>query len=347
MPKRRPNVDLLDLTPDELQAVCVEIGERPYRAKQLLEWIYQRGERRLSAMSNLPAAFRDALARAAKIGSGAVDEAVRSVDGKTAKYLFRLEDGVNIEAVSMHEGSHHTVCLSSQAGCAMGCRFCATGDIGFKRNLTCAEILLQLIDIQQAEGHVTTVVFMGMGEPLLNLQNVIKAVDALTDPLRFGMGTRKVTISTCGIVPGIVYLAKSKTPVRLALSLNSPFQEQREKLMPISRKYPLTDVIAACEGYARTAGKRVTIEYILLGGVNTDRCAAKELAEIAQRLDRKVNLIEYNPKTPSAFQSPQKEETDQFRQWLEREGISVTIRFRRGREIAAGCGQLAGKKRGN
>jgi 23S rRNA (adenine2503-C2)-methyltransferase len=338
---------LLELTPDELQAVCLEAGERPYRAKQLLEWIFQKGERQLAAMSNLPAAFRDALARAAKIGAGTIEEIARSSDGKTAKFLFRLDDGARVETVSMREAAHHTVCISSQVGCAMGCRFCATGDLGFKRNLSCAEILLQLVDILKSEGHITNVVFMGMGEPLLNLENVMRAVEAITDPARFGLGTRKVAISTCGIIPGIQQLATSKTPVRLALSLNSPFQAQREELMPVARKHPLDQVVAACEEYARVAGKRVTIEYVLLGGVNTEQRAARELAKIARRLDRKVNLIEYNPKMPSAFQPPTKEEAGRFRKWLEKEGVSVTVRFRRGREIAAGCGQLAGKKHGN
>jgi 23S rRNA (adenine2503-C2)-methyltransferase len=339
-----PNTDLLELTSDELHAVCLEVGERPYRARQLLEWIYRKGERDLAQMSNLPAAFRTALGGAARIGSGTVEEVSRSSDGKTAKYLFRLEDGERVEAVSMREGGHHTVCLSSQVGCAMGCRFCATGDIGFRRDLRATEILLQFMDILKGEGHITNVVFMGMGEPLLNVDNVLKAVEALTDPLRFGLGTRKVTVSTCGIVPGIKRLAESKSPVRLALSLNSPFQEQRVQLMPIARKYPLGEVLRACEEFAQIAGKRVMIEYVLLGGVNTDRQSARELVRIAQRLDNKVNLIEYNPKAPSTFQPPDKDETGRFRQWLEREGVAVTVRFRRGREIAAGCGQLAGKK---
>lgn len=337
--------NLLDLTPDELQAVCVEAGERPYRAKQLMEWIFKRGERNLSEMSNLPAGFRDTLAKVVKIGSGTLENVTRAADGKTAKYIFALEDGFRIEAVSMHEEAHHTVCVSSQVGCAMGCKFCSTGDMGFNRDLTFPEILTQLIDIMKAEGRITNVVFMGMGEPLLNFDNVMKAIEALTDPARFGLGTRKVTVSTCGIVPGIERFAKSKTPVRLALSLNSPFQPQREKLMPIARKYPLDKVIAACEEFAHISGKRMMIEYVLLGGVNTSQDTAKELSRIARRFDRKVNLIEYNPKASATFKSPEKEETIRFRKWLEREGIEVTIRFRRGREIAAGCGQLAGRKR--
>jgi 23S rRNA (adenine2503-C2)-methyltransferase len=192
-------------------------------------------------------------------------------------------------------------------------------------------------------GRITNAVFMGMGEPLLNLENLLKAIEALADPERFALGTRKITVSTCGIVPGIQALARAPVTVRLALSLNSPFQEQREQLMPIARRHPLERVLEACDGYAAQTGKRVTVEYVLLRGVNTARAHAKELARIANRLDGKVNLIEYNAVSGAPFDSPSSRETLKFREWLEEGGASVTIRFRRGREIAAGCGQLAAR----
>ena len=237
----------------------------------------------------------------------------------------------------------HTVCLSTQVGCAMGCAFCATGTIGFTRNLTVGEMLLQAVEMSRREGRITNAVFMGMGEPLLNLENLLKAVEALADPERFALGTRKITVSTCGIVPGIEALSHAPVTVRLALSLNSPFQEQREQLMPIARRHPLERVLEACDGYAAQTGKRVTVEYVLLRGVNTARAHAKELARIARRLDGKVNLIEYNTVSGASFDSPTSRETLKFREWLEGDGASVTIRFRRGREIAAGCGQLAAR----
>ena len=268
---------LLDMSPDDIGSLVESLGEKPFRAKQLLEWIYRKGETRFEYMTSLSRELRDALAGEIRVG-GEVEEVVRTDDGKTAKYLFVYDDGSHVEAVSMHEKNRHTVCLSSQVGCAMGCAFCATAGMGFTRNLTAGEMLLQFLTIQREEGHVNNAVFMGMGEPLLNVSSVVKAIEALTDPKRIGLGTRRITISTCGIVPGILALATAPKRVRLALSLNSPFDDQRAELMPIDRKYPLLDVIAACESYAKTAGQRVTVEYVLLGGVNTGPGAAKALA---------------------------------------------------------------------
>ena len=339
-------LDLLGLPPDTLNDFVVKIGQKPYRARQLRSWIFEKYERDFARMTNLSADFRQALARESRVGAGEVENVSRAADGETAKYLFRFDDGARVEAVSMREEGRHAVCLSTQAGCAMGCVFCATGALGFTRNLTVGEMLLQAVEISRRDGRMTNVVFMGMGEPLLNLENLIEAIEALADPERFALGTRKITVSTCGIVPGIEALSCAPVTVRLALSLNSPFQEQREQLMPIARRHPLERVLEACDGYAARTGKRVTVEYVLLRGVNTARAHAKELARIAQRLDGKVNLIEYNAVSGAAFDSPSSRETLKFREWLEEDGASVTIRFRRGREIAAGCGQLAARSAG-
>jgi 23S rRNA (adenine2503-C2)-methyltransferase len=352
-------IDLLELTPVELGEFVAKIGEKPYRARQLRSWIFEKSERDFERMTNLSAEFRQALARESRVGAGEVENVSRAADGETAKYLFRFDDGARVEAVSMREEARHTVCLSTQVGCAMGCAFCATGALGFARNLTVGEMLLQVVEMSRREGcpfdqaqgapehrrmgRITNAVFMGMGEPLLNLENLLKAIEALADPERFALGTRKITVSTCGIVPGIQALARAPVTVRLALSLNSPFQEQREQLMPIARRHPLERVLEACDGYAAQTGKRVTVEYVLLRGVNTARAHAKELARIANRLDGKVNLIEYNAVSGAPFDSPSSRETLKFREWLEEGGASVTIRFRRGREIAAGCGQLAAR----
>jgi 23S rRNA (adenine2503-C2)-methyltransferase len=355
-------LDLLGLPPDALNDFVTKIGQKPYRARQLRSWIFEKYERDFARMTNLSADFRQALAREARVGAGEVENVSRAADGETAKYLFRFDDGARVEAVSMREEGRpfefpqggpeqgrmgrHAVCLSTQAGCAMGCVFCATGALGFTRNLTVGEMLLQAVEISRRDGRMTNVVFMGMGEPLLNLENLIEAIEALADPGRFALGTRKITVSTCGIVPGIEALSRAPVTVRLALSLNSPFQEQREQLMPIARRHPLERVLEACDGYAARTGKRVTVEYVLLRGVNTGRAHAKELARIAQRLDGKINLIEYNAVSGASFDSPSSRETLKFREWLEEDGASVTIRFRRGREIAAGCGQLAARSAG-
>jgi 23S rRNA (adenine2503-C2)-methyltransferase len=336
-------IDLLGLSPDALKDFVEKIGQKPYRARQLRSWIFEKHERDFARMTNLSADFRQALARESRVGAGEIENVSRAADGETAKYLFRFDDGARIEAVSMREEIRHTVCLSTQVGCAMGCAFCATGALGFTRDLAVGEMLLQVVEMSRREGRITNAVFMGMGEPLLNLENVLKAIEALADPERFALGTRKITVSTCGIVPGIEALSRAPVTVRLALSLNSPFQEQREQLMPVARRHPLERVLEACDGYAARTGKRVTVEYVLLRGVNAGRAHAKELARIARRLDGKVNLIEYNTVSGSPFDSPSSRETLKFREWLEEDGASVTIRFRRGREIAAGCGQLAAR----
>ena len=348
-------IDLLSLSPAALNEFVEKIGQKPYRARQLRAWIFRKGERDFARMTNLSAEFRQALARESRVGAGEVENLSRSAEGGTTKYLFRFDDGARIEAVSMREEvggdspqgrARHTFCLSTQVGCAMGCAFCATGGIGFSRNLTAGEMLLQAVEMFRREGRMTNVVFMGMGEPLLNLENLLGAIEALADPERFALGRRKITVSTCGIVPGIEALSRAPAGVRLALSLNSPFQEERERLMPIARRHPLERVLEACDGYAARTGQRVTVEYVLLRGVNIGRAHAKELARIAHRLDGKVNLIEYNMVSGARFDAPSSRETLKFREWLEEEGASVTIRFRRGREIAAGCGQLAARSAG-
>jgi len=332
------------MSPEALQDLLGELGQPAFRARQILDWIYRKGVADPAAMTNLALPLREMLGRRLRVG-GTVERAVRSEDNATAKYLFRLTDDEAVEAVSMTERGRHTVCLSSQAGCAMGCAFCATAGMGFIRNLTAGEILLQAVTLHRQEAPVNNVVFMGMGEPLLNLDPVLRAVDALVDPRRMGLGTRRITILTCGIAPGIRELAHHTTPVRLALSLNSPFQDQRAELMPVARKHPLAEVLAACGEFVQATGRRVLMEYVLLHGVNTSHDAAEALAEIARDLGGKVNLIEYNPVPGLPFASPERKETHDFRAWLEARGVTVTIRFRRGRTIAAGCGQLATERR--
>ena len=336
-----PRTDILDVTPEEFSRRLQRMGERPYRSRQILEWVYKKGATDFEKMTNLPRDLRQNLSEKFRIGSGEVEKVSRSGDDRKAKYGFRLLDDARIEAVSMPDGRRHTACISSQVGCGMACRFCATGTMGFARDLTCGEMILQPLEIARRDGKVTNIVFMGMGEPLLNLPNVLRAIDALTDAARFGLGGRRITISTSGIIPGIDELAHSPVSVRLALSLNSPYQEQRARLMPIAKKYPLPKVLDACSRYSEVTGRRVSIEYVLLGGVNTGRAAADALAKIALGLSCKVNLIQYNPVPGLPFSAPSTRDTLRFREWLENSGVRVIIRFRKGRDIKAACGQLA------
>lgn len=334
--------DILKLLPEQLAAELQALGEKSFRTNQILSWVYEGYVRGFAEMTNLSAGLRKQLAMRFTIGPGESVKCSRTIHGTTVKFLLTLPDNARVEAVSMREKNRHTACISSQVGCGMGCVFCATGKMGLVRNLTVGEILLQFLEISRTEGKINRIVFMGMGEPLLNLDNVLSAVAAFTDSRRFAVGGRRITISTCGIIPGIRELAKQNIPVRLALSLNSPFQEQREQLMPIAEKYPLADVLNACEDYTRATSRRITLEYVLLKDENTSIRAAREVVKIAARLDGKINLIEYNPIENSPFASPTKDETHRFRDCLEKAGIRVTIRFRRGRDIAAACGQLAG-----
>lgn len=336
--------DILELSPEQLADALQALGKKSFRVKQILAWLCEGYARDFTEMTNLSAGLRQQLAARFTIGPKQPAETSRTTQGATNKFLFTLPDNARVEAVSLREKNRHTACLSSQAGCGMDCAFCATGKIGLARNLTAGEMLLQFLEISRAEGKINRIVFMGMGEPLLNLDNVLNAIAALTDERRFAIGGRRITLSTCGIIPGIKKLAEQKLSVRLALSLNSPFQEQRRRLMPIAKTYPLADVLSACEDYTRTTNRRFTLEYVLLKDENTSISAARETAKIAARLDGKINLIEYNPIENSPFASPTKEETHRFRDCLEKNGIRVTIRFRRGRDISAACGQLAGGK---
>jgi 23S rRNA (adenine2503-C2)-methyltransferase len=335
--------DILDLTPDELREALAAMGEKSFRAKQIMEWIYKKHERDFAAMTNLAAGLREKLEAGFCVGTGSVETSSRSDDGRTVKCLFRLADGESVEAVSMYIESRHTVCLSSQVGCSMGCTFCATGGMGIVRDLTVGEMLLQFIELSRREGPISRVVFMGMGEPLMNLENVLGAVDALTDGARFAMGCRRITISTCGVIEGIRQLIRRKVPVRLAISLNSPFQKGREALMPICKDNQLKDLIDICDEYTEQTSRRVTLEYVLLKGVNSSPRHAEATARIARGLDAKVNVIEYNPVDGSTFASPTSTETRIFRETLESLNVFATVRYRRGRDIDAGCGQLATK----
>jgi 23S rRNA (adenine2503-C2)-methyltransferase len=333
---------ILETPPQALADWFEAASEPPYRLKQLLEWVYGKRAESFDQMSNLPLSLRRRLAEAFTFGGMREVDRLRSHDGCTMKFLFQLDDGERIESVWMAQDGHCTFCISTQAGCALKCAFCATGAGGFARNLGASEILGQVAAIARATGGLGNIVFMGMGEPLLNLEGVIPAIEALTDESRFALGARRITVSTAGIVPGIRRLAASGLRPNLALSLNSPFQEQREKLMPVAKRFPLDELLAACADYSQRTGRRLMLEYVLLGGVNASEEAARRLASIARNLGAIVNIIEFNAVEGCGFKPPTREESNRFRAELRRSGVNFRQRYKRGRDIAAGCGQLKG-----
>jgi 23S rRNA (adenine2503-C2)-methyltransferase len=333
---------ILGVAPDELGGWLNAAGQPAYRLGQILEWTYVRRVESFDAMTNLPAALREGLHGQYRIDALSERERLTSEDGATGKLLFELDDGEQIESVWMNDEGRRTFCISSQAGCQLGCVFCATGAGGFGRDLSVAEILGQVTALARLTGGLRNVVFMGMGEPLLNLDAVIPALEALADERRFGLGGRRLTVSTAGITPGIAALAACPVRPNFALSLNSPFDEQRRELMPVAGKYPLKGVLEACANYAASTGRRIVLEYVLLGGVNTGLDAASAVAMIAHELSALVNLIPYNSVGASRLRQPPKDEVARFRAVLEAASVEVVERYRRGRDIAAACGQLRG-----
>ncbi len=334
---------ILDLAPEAVAEWLRPTGEPAYRLGQILEWTCRRWAGSFAAMTDLPAPLRGRLEESfVLVPLTEIDRRV-SADEATGKILFQLRDGEEIETVWMDDGGRFTFCISSQAGCALGCRFCSTGAGGFGRSLSTGEILGQVVALARRTGRLGNIVFMGMGEPLLNTEAVIPALEALADKRRFGLSPRRVTVSTAGIPAGIDQLRQCAVHPNLALSLNSPFDEQRSELMPVNRRYPLDQVLDACAAYAHATGRRMSIEYVLVGGVNTGAAAASAVAEIARRLHALVNVISFNSVPDCGLHGPTQEEVSRFKTALEGRGVAVTERYRRGRDIAAACGQLRGK----
>ncbi len=345
---------LLDMTLPELEAYLRADGQPAYRARQIWEWIYKRFAVDFASMSNLPRPLREQLdARATVAPLRVVHEAV-SQARDTCKVLFALPDGQTIEAVLMLYDERRTLCISSQAGCAMGCTFCATAQGGLARNLTSGEIVAQVLyfarylaDPAQPPApaverptHVTNIVLMGMGEPLHNYANVWAALHRLTDPGAFGLGARHITLSTVGLVPGIDRMADEDLQVGLAVSLHAPNDTLRTGLVPVNRGFPVDDLLAAVRRYIEKTHRRVTFEYALMRGVNDAPEHARELAGRLRGLLCHVNLIPLNPIPDSPFQPTPDADAERFAEILRAAGISTTVRLRRGIEINAGCGQL-------
>jgi 23S rRNA (adenine2503-C2)-methyltransferase len=326
-------------------------GEPAYRADQLLQWIYARGVEDFSAMSNLPALLRERLARHCTLKTVHLLRWQRSERDGTVKFLLRLPDGAAIEAVFIpaDEGDRRTLCISSQVGCPLGCAFCATATLRLRRNLNAAEIVDQLCQVQSFLGErITNVVFMGMGEPLLNLDAVLDAIAIFTDPHARLLSPRRITISTAGVVPGIRKLAESGIRVKLAISLHSADQRLREQLMPIARRYPLPELLAAVQYYTERIRRPVTYEYILFDGLNDSPADADALARLARRTGAKLNLIPFHPiefAHPTGIGAQLRpsppDRLHAFAERLRRHGVTATVRSSSGIDIDAACGQLA------
>ena len=341
--------NLLGLDPRAMQAYFAELGEKPFRAGQVLQWIHQYGVDNFDSMTNLSKALRSKLAESAEIRAPQIELDQLSTDG-TRKWLLRLADGNCIETVFIPEAERGTLCVSSQVGCTLNCSFCATGAQGFNRNLEMHEIIAQMWVANRALGRdpkgeriITNVVLMGMGEPLLNFDNVIAAVKIMLDDLGYGLSRRRVTLSTAGMVPMLERL-REECPVSLAVSLHAPNDALRDVLVPLNRKYPIAELLAACKRYVEgDARRRVTFEYVMLAGVNDSVAHAHELVKILEGVPAKVNLIPFNSFPQTQYQRSDAASIDRFRTVLMDANLTTMTRKTRGDDIDAACGQLAGR----
>jgi len=344
-------VNLLEYDLRHLTAFCKEIGEKPFRARQLLRWIHRFGEDDFAIMYDLAKSLREKLSMTAAIEGPKVKSASISADG-TRKWLLDVGGGNAVDLVFIPEASRGTLCISTQAGCALACTFCSTGRQGFNRNLTTAEIIGQLRLANKTLEHdgrgarvISNVVLMGMGEPLLNFDNVVSALHLMLDENAYGLSRRRVTLSTSGVVPGIDSLSK-ECPVALAVSLHAPNDALRDILVPINRKYPLRELLAACRRYVAVAPKDfITFEYVMLQGVNDSVAHARQLVSLVKDVSCKFNLIPFNAFPDSGYRRSAPDAIDRFRGILTEAGIVATTRKTRGDDIDAACGQLVGEVR--
>jgi 23S rRNA (adenine2503-C2)-methyltransferase len=328
---------------DDLNALFAERGQPAYRAGQLYRGLYRELRGGLDEITTLPAALRSDLAERVQFGLPAVQSRVESSDG-TVRYLLRLDDGRSIEAVYIPESDRDTLCISSQVGCPVDCKFCLTALLGLERNLTAGEIVGQVLTLCRAHGldpraRALNVVMMGMGEPLLNLENVLKAVRLMADPQGVGLSQRRITVSTAGIIPKIDELVAHQVRPKLAISLNASSEEQRRRLMPITRKYHLEDLIAACRRYPLRSWEHLTFEYVLLKDVNDQDGDARRVVKLLAGLTAKINLIAFNPGPGIDFETPSPERVQAFQE-IVRRAMPCFLRRPRGLDIYAACGQL-------
>ena len=332
---------IMDFDLAQMESLCVSWGQQRFHAKQIFTWIYQRGVLDFDAMSDIPVVLRQRLKKEFVFDSLHLKDARSSIDG-TEKFLFSLVDENLIETVSIPASGRVTGCISSQVGCKFGCSFCASGKIGFKRNLTLAEIIQQAwyLKYRSASKQLTHLVFMGIGEPLDNYDNVLAAIRILNAGYAMNIGARRITISTSGLIPQIARLAAEGLQIELSVSLHAADDKTRSLLMPVNKRYPLKDLILACRAYKTTTGRQVTFEYVLLAGINSSFAAARELGTILKGFDCKVNLISVNAPQGGGLLAPKKKDVLLFKDALIKSGIHVTVRAARGEDIEAACGQL-------
>lgn len=358
-------IDLFELTPEELKRLFQGWGEPAFRAAQVQNWIYKSLANDFQEMTDLPLSLRTRLKKSTRIGGLTKQSEHSSKDGLTRKILFGLDDGQSIETVLMLYGDvpdpsdvssgdlwqgnykRRTVCISTQVGCPIGCPFCATGQAGYQRNLTAGEIVAQVIHYARecrnegfSEPPLTNIVIMGMGEPLMKFDVTWKAIETLTDPARYGIGARRITVSTSGLVPGILRLSRLRSQINLAVSLHAARDDLRDKLVPINKRYPLLELIGACRDYVESTHRRITFEYALMAGVNDSVDQARNVVRLLKGLLCHVNLIPLNPTADSHYRRSPIDQVRLFERVLRDSGLSTTLRTEKGIEIAAGCGQL-------
>ncbi|MEL7564487.1 MAG: 23S rRNA (adenine(2503)-C(2))-methyltransferase RlmN [Dehalobacterium sp.] len=350
-------LDLLGADLKDMQDLVEKLGLPRFRAKQIFHWVHKKGAVSFAEMSNIPQNFREILSKQSFICCPEVVAESQSRIGDTVKFLLKLADGVMVETVLMtyereESRDRNTVCVSTQAGCSMGCVFCATGISGMERNLTTGEIMAQVWAAQRycqgkSLSQVTNVVYMGMGEPLANLPPVLKSIHLLNNSEGLNIGMRRITVSTCGLVPPIYRLADEQLPITLAVSLHAPDNELRSRLMPINKKYALEEVIKAADYYGKQTGRRVTYEYALFRGVNDGVKEAEELVRLLHGRLANVNIIPSNSVPESGLRSPEKSQIIKFINKLEELGVNAVVREEKGGDIDAACGQLRRKIKGD
>ncbi|MGE5329047.1 MAG: 23S rRNA (adenine(2503)-C(2))-methyltransferase RlmN [Deltaproteobacteria bacterium] len=328
-----------DLDIEEIEKIIYDITQEKFRAKQIFTWIH-RGAASFEQMTDIPTALRNKLEQDFSIYSFEVRNLQKSSEG-TFKFLFGLEDGNSIESVLMKYKYGYSACISTQVGCKMGCRFCASTKCGFIRNLSAGEIVEQILSIQRETGNrVSKIVFMGIGEPLENYENVIKAIKLLNNPLGLNIGLRNISISTCGLIPAIKKLETEKLPITLSISLHAPNDIIRDKIMPINKKYPIKELIAACKEYTKSTKRKIYFEYVMIDDVNDSEKQAYELSRLVKGILAHINLIQLNPIGQKEFKRSSPIKIKKFMEILESQGVSATLRRELGSEIEAACGQL-------
>jgi len=335
-------INLKGLSEKDVSAFIKDMGLPAFRSRQLIHWIYEKNASHLREITEFSSRLRDELSGRSYISNLALRASETSYDG-TQKYLFALEDGEMIESVLIPDGPRLTLCVSSQAGCGMGCKFCLTGATGFRRNLSPAEIVDQVISVNRsiAPQRITNIVFMGMGEPLLNLDSLLPALEIISKHIK--ISRRKITVSTCGIVPGVGVLGRFMPPVNLAVSLNAPDDKTRSRIMPVNKRYPVRQLLDACRKFPLPPRRRITFEYVLLKDINDTEVHAITTTRVLKGIPSKINLIPFNRSEHLPYEPPDERTVLAFQDILTEAGYTAMIRKSKGSDISAACGQLQGR----